>query len=127
MRLSVLRSSERRLAQGAAILVIGGFVSGCSSDAMRFTYDQDGMFTGATTNQRQMIVPDQPFPGDNPNTVAGVDGSHTGSINREAVKPVDLSAKPVTKTALAPVAGTKVAPADSKPLAKMSEPASGGV
>jgi murein DD-endopeptidase MepM/ murein hydrolase activator NlpD len=123
MRLSVLRSSERRLAHGAAILLVGGLVSGCSSDAMRFTYDQDGMFTGATNNQRQMIAPEQPFPGDNPTTVAGVDGAHTGSINREAVKPVDLSTKSVTKTELAPVAGTKVAPADSKPLVKVSEPA----
>ena len=52
MRVRVLRVSERRLAHGAAIIVIGGLVSGCSSDAMRFSYGADGMFTGATTNQR---------------------------------------------------------------------------
>lgn len=117
MRMSVLRSSKRRLVHGAAIIVIGGFVSGCSSDALRFTYGQDGMFTGATSNQKQIIKPDQPFPGDS----QALDSSSTGSINRQAVKPVDLAPKSVTKTELAPVAGAKVAAADSKPLVKLSE------
>ncbi len=117
MRVSVLRSSKRRLVHGAAIILVGGLVSGCSSDAMRFTYGQDGMFTGATANQKQIIKPDQPFPGDS----QPLDSSSTGSINREAVKPVDLAPKSVTKTELAPVAGTKVAAADSKPLVKLSE------
>src|SRR6185369_6541517 len=121
MRLGVIRVNQRRLAHGAAIFLIGGLVSGCSSDAMRFSYGSDGMFTGATPNQRQIIAPNQPYPGD-PVPAAAVDGSHTGSIAREAVTPVDLSAKPVTKSALAPVAGTKQAAADSKPLVKLQEP-----
>lgn len=117
MRMSVLRSSKRRLVHGAAIILVGGLVSGCSSDALRFTYGQDGMFTGATPNQKQIIKPDQPFPGDS----QSLDSASTGSINRQAVKPVDLAPKSVTKTELAPVAGTKVAAADSKPLVKLSE------
>jgi murein DD-endopeptidase MepM/ murein hydrolase activator NlpD len=122
MRLSVLRSNERRLAHGAAIILIGGFVSGCSSDAMRFTYGTDGMFTGATSNQRQIIAPNQAYPGDNPVPASAVDRLHTGSVSRDAVTPVDVKPKPVTHAALAPVAGTAVAPADSKPLARAPEP-----
>ena len=59
MRLSILGSYKRRLAQGAAIIILGGLASGCSSDAMRFSYGSDGMFTGATSNQRQIIAPNQ--------------------------------------------------------------------
>ena len=121
MRSSVLGSGKRRLAQGAAIILISGFVGGCSSDAMRFTYGTDGMFTGATPNQRQIIAPDQPYPGDV--APAAVDGTHTGSIARGAVTPVDLSTKSVSKTELAPVAGAKVAAADSKPLVKLDDAA----
>src|SRR4051794_23533462 len=102
MRLSILGSYERRLAQGAAVLILGGLASGCSSDAMRFSYGSDGMFTGATTNQRQIIAPNQAYPGDSA-PAAAVDGSHAGSI----------SPSPVSHTSLAPVAGTKVAAADS--------------
>src|SRR5262245_41842773 len=116
MRLRVLAVSERRLAHGAAIIIIGGLVSGCSSDAMRFSYDADGMFTGATTNQRQIIAPNQPFAGDQP----AVDSSHTGSVARQAVMPVDLSPKPIAKSSLPPVAGATSAPADSKPLVKLA-------
>ena len=121
MRLSILGSYERRLAQGAAVIILGGLASGCSSDAMRFSYGSDGMFTGATSNQRQIIAPNQAYPGDSV-PAAAVDGSHTGSIAREAVKPVDLSPAPVSHTSLAPVAGTKVAAADSEPLVKVKGP-----
>lgn len=113
MRLRVLGVGERRLAQGAAIFLLGGVVSGCSSDAMRFTYGDDGMFTGATTNQRQIIAPNQPYPG------ATVDGAATGSVSRQAAP----SPSPVTKSELAPVAGASVAPRDSKPLVKLDRAA----
>jgi murein DD-endopeptidase MepM/ murein hydrolase activator NlpD len=117
MRLGIIKVNERRLAHGAAILIVGGLVSGCSSDAMRFTYGDgaDGTFTGATPNQRQIIAPDQPYPGDTVPT-ASVDGTATGSVSRDALTPV-------TKTALPPVAGTAAAPADSKPLVKLDQPA----
>jgi murein DD-endopeptidase MepM/ murein hydrolase activator NlpD len=112
MRLRVLGVSERRLAQGAAIFLLGGLASGCSSDAMRFSYDADGMFTGATANQRQIIAPNQPYPGD------AVDVAATASVERQAAP----SSSPVTKSELAPVAGTTVAPRDSKPLVKLDHP-----
>ena len=91
MRLSILGSNERRLAQGAAIHHPRwsrlGLQLRCDAVHLR---DSDGMFTGSTTNQRQIIAPNQPYPGDSV-PAAAVDGSHTGSIAREAVKPVDLS------------------------------------
>ena len=121
MRLSVLGSYERRLAQGAAVIVLGALASGCSSDVMRFSYGGDGMFTGATSNQRQIIAPNQAFPGDSV-PPAAVDGSHTASIAREAVKPVDLSPSPVSHTSLAPIAGTAMAAANSEPLVKVKNP-----
>ena len=122
MGLSILESYKRRLAHGAAIVVIGGLASGCSSDVMRFSYGSDGMFTGATSNQRQIIAPNQAFPGDSTVPPSAVDGSHTGSVARGAVKPVDLSPSPVSQAPLAPVAGTTVAAADSPPLVKVKNP-----
>ncbi|MDW6023958.1 peptidoglycan DD-metalloendopeptidase family protein [Mesorhizobium sp. BAC0120] len=118
MRLSILRVNERRLVQGAAIFIIGGLASGCSSDVMRFTYGTDGTFTGATANQRQIIAPDQPYPGDNPAPAASVDGTNTGPVSRGVAA---VSGNPVTKSALPPVAGTKVAAVDSKPLVRLQE------
>jgi murein DD-endopeptidase MepM/ murein hydrolase activator NlpD len=122
MQFGISRVHERRLAHGAAILLLGGLVTGCSSDALRFTYEgaTDGTFTGSTPNQRQIIAPDQPYPGD-PVPAASVDGTHTGSVSQQAVTPENLGAKPVTKTSLAPVPGTAVAAADSKPLVKLDD------
>jgi murein DD-endopeptidase MepM/ murein hydrolase activator NlpD len=120
MRLSVLKVNERRLVQGAAIFIIGGLASGCSSDVMRFTYGTDGTFTGATANQRQIIAPDQPYPGDNPAPAASVDAPNAGPVSRGVAA---VSANPVTKSALPPVAGTKIAAVDSKPLVRLQESA----
>lgn len=121
MRLGVIRFNQRHLAQGAAIVILGGLVSGCSSDAMRFTYGTDGMFTGATANQRQIISQDQPYPGDRV-PAASVDGSHTGSVARDAVKPVDLAPQPVAKTELAPVAAPAAAAPAPAPVIQAEAP-----
>jgi len=122
MRFSVLRVNERFLARGAAIVLIGGMAAGCSSSAMRFSDGVDGIFTASTDNQRSIIKPEsQPYPGDV--QAAPVDGSHTGSVSREAVKPVDLASNsPVGRRSLAPVSATTkpapaLAPASAKPLA----------
>ena len=120
MRLSILGSYERRLAHGAAVIIIGGLASGCSSDAMRFSYT-DGMFTGATSNQRQIIAPNQPYPGDSGacrggrRLAYGLGRPRRGEAGRSF-------ATPVSRTALAPVAGTTVAAADSEPLVKVKNP-----
>jgi murein DD-endopeptidase MepM/ murein hydrolase activator NlpD len=122
MRFSVLSVDERSLLRGAAVIAIGGMVAGCSSGAARFTDGVDGIFT-ASTNQRSIIRNEpQPYPGDV--RPPAVDGSYTGSVSRDAVRPVDLTtsgvtrsslptAQPASQPAMSPVAS---APAEAAPL-----------
>lgn len=105
MRFSVLKVNERFLARSAAIILISGLTAGCSSSAMRFTDGVDGIFTASTNNQRSIIKPEsQPYPGDV--QAAALDGSHVGSVSREAVKPVDLASSSVSRGNLAPASPT---------------------
>ena len=101
MRFSVLKVDERSLLRGAAVIVIGGMVAGCSSGAARFTDGVDGIFTASTANQRSIIKNEsQPFPGDVAAKPVAAAGEYTGSVSREAVKPVDLTASAVTRGSL---------------------------
>lgn len=110
MRFSILKVNRRFLARGAAILVIGGLATGCSSSAMRFSDGVDGIFTASTDNQRSIIRPqNQPYPGDT--QAAAVDGVPAGSVTRAASKPVDLASSSVSRGDLAPPSGA----ADAKP------------
>ncbi|MDP3895744.1 MAG: peptidoglycan DD-metalloendopeptidase family protein [Mesorhizobium sp.] len=105
MRVEYFRGNQRILMRGAAILLVGGLASGCSSSVSRFS---DGLFTGSTANQRTIIAANnQPFPGDKARP-APVDGSHTGSVNRAAVTPAPVAA-PVTRSTLPPVGAAPVA------------------
>lgn len=117
MRFSVLRVDERSLLRGAAVIVIGGMVAGCSSGASRFTDGVDGIFTASTANQRSIIKGEsQPFPGDAAKPVAAA-GDYTGSISRDAVKPVDLTASAVNRSSLPAAQPSAAAPvAASAPL-----------
>lgn len=47
-----MSKASRRYLQGAAVLVVAGLVTGCSSGTQRFT---DSFYTGATPNQQQAI------------------------------------------------------------------------
>jgi murein DD-endopeptidase MepM/ murein hydrolase activator NlpD len=116
MRLSDLKKSQRTLMRSAAVLLIGGLATGCSSSVSRFG-GVDDIFT-ATTNQRQIIPPaSQPYP----EQAAQVD---TSAANRGAVQPANASSGPVGRSALPPVAGTPVASADQRPaMASVLEPA----
>ena len=108
MRLRISRDSQRKLARGAALVVIGGLAAGCSSSASRFG-GIDSVFT-ASTNQRQIIPPgDQPFPAE--------DGASAAPMTASA--PVQSGT--VGRSALAPVAGTQVASAE--PVRSASAPA----
>jgi murein DD-endopeptidase MepM/ murein hydrolase activator NlpD len=76
MRLGVAVSHRRRLARGAALLVLGGLAAGCSSDVTRF---QDSILTGssrAPVQAAQVDPVNQPFPGD-------VDRTYTGSVSAQ--------------------------------------------
>jgi len=129
MRFSHGKHIERGLARGAAVILIGGLAAGCSSSALRFGGSADDFYTASTPNQKQIIKPvDQPFPGDQV-AAAPVDGTYTGSVSRNAVKPVDLGGK-VARSELAPVGGattTALAPVAAKPLASASNPLASGI
>ncbi len=117
MRFSVLKVDERSLLRGAAVIVIGGMVAGCSSGAARFTDGVDGIFTASTANQRSIIKGEaQPFPGDAAVKPVAAAGDYTGSVSRDAVKPVDLTASAVTRSSLPTAQPSAAAPAASAPL-----------
>ncbi len=90
------------LKRSAALIVLGSLAAGCSSDVSRFT--DSGIFTNSTANQRAIIdgADNQPYPGDVVEPAA-TDGSYTGSVNRGALKPVDLTRNEVSRSELAPV------------------------
>ena len=99
--------NARRVAlRGAAIMVIGGLAAGCSSGVQRFTDAQ--LFTGSTSNQRQIIkAPSyQPYPGD-VGVRATTNPDYTGSVARSAVEPVDLTTGGVERSTLPPVESVK--------------------
>lgn len=104
-----IKKSEHRTAplwRGVAVIAIGSLAAGCSSDVSRFTDTE--IFTGSTANQRAIIkgVENQPYPGDVIEPAAP-DGTYTGSVNRGALKPVDLTKNEVTRGELAPVETAK--------------------
>jgi murein DD-endopeptidase MepM/ murein hydrolase activator NlpD len=116
MRLSILNKSQRTLARGAAVLLIGSLATGCSSSVARFG-GVDDIFT-ATTNQRQIIPPaSQPYPAEQ---TAQVD---TTAANRQAVQPMTVSNGTVGRSTLSPVAGTQVASADHTLTPPAAQPA----
>ena len=93
MQFSVLRLNGRILSRGAAVLVIAGVASGCSSQVARFNGGSgvDGIFTASTPNQRAIIPQNgtQPYPADSqPIAAAPVDGTYSGSVSRGALAPV---------------------------------------
>ena len=104
----------RLLTHGAAVVVLGALSAGCSSSAMRFEGLTDGLFTGSTENQRQIIrkSESQPFPGDAP-----VNGITQRSPISAANAPADLSGNTVQRSTLAPALAHSVAAAVFNPAA----------
>ena len=113
-----MKGSQRALLRGATLVLVGSMAAGCSSGVSRFT---DGMFTGATDNQRQMIRKDnQPFPGDVARPSAA-SGAYNSSPARAAVEPAPVS-QPVKRTALAPVdAPPKHLPSPARPEPRVAK------
>ncbi|AQT47035.1 M23 family metallopeptidase [Bartonella choladocola] len=52
MRLTIMSKASHRYLQTAALFILAGFATGCSSGTQRFT---DSFYTGATANQQQAI------------------------------------------------------------------------
>lgn len=118
MRVRSLKGSQRAMLRGAALVLVGSLAAGCSSGVSRFT---DGMFTGATPNQRQMIRKDnQPFPADVARPSAA-NGAYNSSAARAAVEPAPVS-QPVKRTVLAPVeAAPRQMPVPAQPTPKVAK------
>ena len=74
MRSGISGKYRRSLAHGAAIVVAGGLLAGCSSDVMRF---QDSILTG-DSRAMQPAPASQAYPGDY--AQRQVDTMSTGSI-----------------------------------------------
>ena len=93
MRVQVMRSfkSDHRVAalnRGIALIFLGFLAAGCSSGVSRFADLQ--MFANSTANQRTALEGVQ----DSGDAIepAATDGAYTGSVSREALKPVDPAA-----------------------------------
>lgn len=112
MRLSLLQNHTRQLTRGATILVLGSLAAGCSSGSMRFADGLDGVFTGSTANQREIIgAKSQPFPGDS-TAVASVAAAPTAPVTSATLAPVAMSGSGnIGRNTLAPVASSAAAPA----------------
>ncbi len=101
MSLRVLSNVERRLALSAAVLLIGGLASGCSSDTARFS---DSLFTGSTRHDTVVRPPaSQPYPGDDVGTRGSIDRTSTGTVSSHS------DFQPVTTSALPPVGASRSA------------------
>ncbi len=129
MCLSLRMNRARLLSRAAAVALVAG-LAGCSSDLTRF---QDGLFTGSTANQRQIIraPSSQPYPGDAQPDQNGLDSTHTGSVTRSNVRSSDLLAGPLTRDDLqtldqpaAAPQGTAVATASLPPVDRSTRTAS---
>ncbi|MEP9371645.1 peptidoglycan DD-metalloendopeptidase family protein [Mesorhizobium sp. KR1-2] len=91
MRFSILAKNERILVRGAAVFLLAGMAAGCSSQVSRFG-GVDDIFTASTPNQRQIIRPSQPFPGDT--EVAPLASAETAPVSRTALTPVSSQPLP---------------------------------
>lgn len=115
MLVSVLRSDRRKLWRGAALLLVTGVTAGCSSQSARFG-GLDDIFTGSTTNQRQIIDNEsQPYPGSAQRVAAApVTSVPTGPVSRGSLPPV--SSQPAAAAMpSSPAAGTAPTMASVQP------------
>ena len=111
MRFSMLAKNERVLVRSAAVLLLAGMATGCSSHVSRFA-SVDDIFTASTPNQRQIMNQNQPYPGDM--QAAPLASAETAPVTRSTLTPV--SSQPLPPPVTQPAAATaSVAPA-SQPV-----------
>ncbi|MBX3567255.1 MAG: peptidoglycan DD-metalloendopeptidase family protein [Rhizobiaceae bacterium] len=110
MRKGILRSNRRSLGRGAALLLVAGVASGCSSQMSRFN-GPDDIFTGSTANQRAIINHEQqPYPGD-VQAAAPIDPVSTGTVDRNVLSPVTAQPLPAPVASVAAPAPVRAAAA----------------
>lgn len=115
MRFNNISHSPARLARGTALVLLAGFLAGCSGDAMRVA--DLGLTTSATDNQRSIIngsSAPQPYPGDYGTTASAGSGA----------APADLTYGSVSRSELPPPGG---APASEEPYRVASAASSAGL
>lgn len=126
MRVRILGRFQRNLALGAAVIVIGGFTAGCSSDTTRFA---DGLTTGSTS--RPVVSPpaNQPFPGDVGPSVRSPSASLGGGVSQPSYRVSNVqqsSLGPVSSGSLPPVSSHDVGPAPVHRSASLDRTVTGG-
>src|SRR5690606_15783317 len=108
MQVTIVVQRARLLRRTAAVVMIAGLSAGCSSGSMRF---QDALFTSSTASgggavqtaamqpqyEQQQYAQPQAYPDNSALQPANVDDTYTGSINRQAVQPVNMAARGVRK------------------------------
>lgn len=88
MRFHASGGLRRNLAQGAAIILVGGVAAGCSSDVSRF---HDSILTGSSRTA-QAAPAQQPYPGD---YAGNLDNTYTGSVDRSGLRTMNVSQRNV--------------------------------
>jgi murein DD-endopeptidase MepM/ murein hydrolase activator NlpD len=107
MRVRILSRFQRNLALGAAVIVIGGFTAGCSSDTARFT---DGLTTGSTGSRPVVSPPSsQPFPGDVGPGVRSAPATYGSGVAQPSYR-----VSSVGHSGLAPVSSGSLPPVSSR-------------
>src|SRR5690606_32163309 len=117
MSINIMAGNERVLMRGAAMLVLAGFVAGCSGGVSRFN-GVDDVFTASTSNQRQIFNQNQPYPGESQVAAAPVETVQREQIGRNSLPPVSSQPQPVAQ---APQVSTS-APVTSAPAQVAAAP-----
>lgn len=73
MSFGVSGKYQRGVLRCAALILLGGAASGCSSDVMRF---ENSILTGSSHRTAAIAPASQPYPGD----MSGLDATYTGSV-----------------------------------------------
>ena len=111
MRFSMLAKNERVLVRSAAVLLLAGMATGCSSHVSRFA-SVDDIFTASTPNQRQIMNQNQSYPGDM--QAAPLASAETAPVTRSTLTPV--SSQPLPPPVTQPAAATASAAPASQPV-----------
>lgn len=93
--------------RGAALLLLAGFAAGCSGGVSRFGGVDDVFTTASTSNQRQIISQNQPYPVDI--SAAPVESVRTAEVSRSAL-PSPVSSQTQSAPTPAPTSVSAAAP-----------------
>lgn len=105
MRFGVSGRLRRNLAQGAAVMLMGGVAAGCSSDVTRFN---QSILTGSGHPASAAAPVQQVYPGD----YSGLDTTYTGSVGPAAARAPNVYSRNIAT----PVPGAEVGQGQAYPV-----------